>query len=56
MADERDPPRPWYYLAIEKVKGSPVDIRYQEWATNIALLLILTLFVFVTFNDVLRMF
>lgn len=44
------------FLAIEKIKGSPVDIRIQEWATNIAFLLIISLAVFVTFNDLSRLF
>lgn len=44
------------FLLIEKIKGSPVDIRIQEWATNVAFLLILALAVFVTFNDVVRLF
>ncbi len=44
------------FLLLEKIKGRPVDIRYQEWATNVALLLILALAVFVTFNDVARNF
>jgi regulator of sigma E protease len=44
------------FLAIEKIKGSPVDIRIQEWATNVAFFLILILAVFVTFNDVMRIF
>ncbi len=43
------------FLLIEKIKGSPVDIRVQEWATNIAFLLILALAIFVTFNDVARL-
>ena len=44
-----------FFLLIEKIKGSPVDIRIQEWATNIAFLMIISLAVFVTFNDVIRL-
>jgi len=44
------------FLAIEKIKGSPVDVRVQEWAINIAFFLILFLALFVTFNDVRRLF
>jgi regulator of sigma E protease len=44
------------FLAIEKIKGSPVDVRIQEWAINVAFFLILFLAVFVTFNDVKRLF
>jgi regulator of sigma E protease len=43
------------FLAIEKVKGSPVDIRIQEWAMNIAFLLILALAIWVTYNDIHRL-
>jgi regulator of sigma E protease len=43
------------FLAIEKVKGSPVDVRIQEWAMNVAFLLILVLAVFVTFHDLRRL-
>ena len=43
------------FLAIEKVKGSPVDVRIQEWAMNIAFLLILVLAAFVTFHDLKRL-
>jgi regulator of sigma E protease len=44
------------FLGIEKIKGSPVDIRVQEWATNIAFLLIISLALFVTFHDIQRLF
>ena len=44
-----------FFLLIEKIKGSPVDIRIQEWATNIAFFLIISLAVFVTFNDLTRL-
>ncbi|HVR74178.1 MAG TPA: RIP metalloprotease RseP, partial [Planctomycetota bacterium] len=44
------------FLAIEKVKGSPVSARIQEWAMNIAFLAIICLAVFVTFNDLKRLF
>jgi len=44
------------FLLIEKLKGSPVDIRVQEMAMNIAFVCILFLAVFVTFNDLKRIF
>lgn len=44
------------FLLIELVKGKPVDVRIQEWATNIAFFLILALAIFVTVNDVARLF
>ena len=43
------------FLAIEKVKGSPVDVRIQEIATTIAFFLIICLALFVTYHDVLRL-
>lgn len=43
------------FLSIEKLKGSPVDVRVQEMAMNIAFLCILVLAVFVTFNDLQRL-
>jgi RIP metalloprotease RseP len=43
------------FLAIEKIKGTPVDVRVQEWSMNIAFLLIIMLAVFVTFNDLTRL-
>ena len=44
------------FLFIEKLKGSPVDVRVQEMAMNIAFVCILFLAVFVTFNDLKRIF
>jgi RIP metalloprotease RseP len=44
------------FLGIEKLKGSPVDVRIQEWAVNVAFILIICLALFVTFNDVRRLF
>ena len=44
------------FLFMELIKGKPVDVRIQEWATNIAFLLILALAIFVTVNDVARLF
>jgi len=43
------------FLAIEKIKGSPVSAKVQEWSMNVALLAILFLAVFVTFNDFKRL-
>ncbi|MBN1443561.1 MAG: RIP metalloprotease RseP, partial [Planctomycetes bacterium] len=44
------------FLAIEKIKGSPVNVRVQEWATSIAFFLIISFAIFVTFHDVRRLF
>jgi regulator of sigma E protease len=43
------------FLAIEKVKGSPVSVIVQDWAMRVAFLLIIFLAVFVTFNDLKRL-
>jgi|SoiMethySBSTD1v2_1073268.scaffolds.fasta_scaffold16449_2 regulator of sigma E protease len=43
------------FLAIEKVKGSPVSAKVQEWAMNVAFLAIICLALFVTFNDLKRL-
>ena len=44
------------FLLIEKIKGSPVSLQVQEWAMRVALLLILSLAIFVTFHDIRRLF
>jgi len=43
-------------LLIEKIKGSPISIRTQEIIAYAAWGLVLTLLVYVTFNDVARLF
>ena len=43
------------FLLIEKIKGSPVNMAIQEWAMRVAFLLIISLAVFVTFNDLKRL-
>ncbi len=43
------------FLGIEKIKGSPVSVKVQEWATNVAFLIIVFLALFVTFNDLKRL-
>ncbi len=44
------------FLLIEKIKGSPVDIRVQEIATTVALFLIIGLAIYLTYNDINRLF
>jgi regulator of sigma E protease len=44
-----------FFLLIEKIKGSPVDVRVQEWAMRVAFLLIISLALFVTFHDIRRL-
>jgi regulator of sigma E protease len=43
-------------LIIEKIKGSPVSVKVQEFATYAGLIMIGSLFLYVTFNDVIRVF
>jgi regulator of sigma E protease len=43
-------------LIIEKVKGSPVNIKVQEWLTYAGLAIIGTLFIVITYNDIIRVF
>ena len=43
-------------LIIEKIKGSPVSVKIQEWLTYIGLALIGGLFVLITYNDIIRVF
>lgn len=44
------------FLAIEKIKGSPVSVRFQTAATLVGLALLGCVFLFVTFNDFTRLF
>jgi regulator of sigma E protease len=41
-------------LIIEKIKGSPVHAKIQEGLVYIGLVLILGLFILVTYNDIVR--
>ena len=43
------------FLAIEKVKGSPVSVGFQTAATVVGLVLLLCVFIFVTYNDIARL-
>ena len=40
-----------FFLIIEKIKGSPVSERVLGYSQMVGLVLILSLFVFVTYND-----
>ena len=42
------------FLAIEKLKGSPVSETIQYYAHLVALVLIISMAIFVTYHDVLR--
>ena len=45
-----------FFLLIEKLKGSPVSPRIQVMSQAIGLLMLLSLMVYVTYNDVVRWF
>jgi len=42
------------FLGIEKVKGSPVSLRVQENLTTLFLILLVSLIVFVSWQDILK--
>jgi regulator of sigma E protease len=44
-----------FFLLIEKLKGSPVSARTLGYSQVVGLVLIVTLMVYVTYNDVLRL-
>ncbi len=44
------------FLALEKLRGKPLSIKARSWAQQVGLVLILSLVVFVTYNDILRFF
>ena len=43
-----------FFLAIEKLKGSPVSERVLSYSQIVGLVLIVSLVVYVTFNDIQR--
>jgi len=43
-------------LAIEKIRGKTLSIRTERIVTQIGLTLIVSLAVFITYNDILRLF
>ena len=44
------------FLIIEKIKGKPVDPKVENTIHNIGFFLLLALIIYVTFNDILRLF
>lgn len=44
------------FLIIEKIKGKPVDPKVENTIHSIGFFLLLTLIIYVTFNDILRLF
>ena len=43
-------------LVVEKIKGTPVNVRLQEMISYAGLLLIAAVFLYLTYNDILRFF
>lgn len=44
------------FLLIEKIKGSPVSVRVMTYAQILGIAMVLLLLIFVTFNDIRRLF
>lgn len=44
------------FLVIEKIKGKPVDAKLENTIHNIGFMILLLLMVYVTFNDIFRLF
>ncbi len=44
------------FLLIEKIKGSPVDPKTENIIHNIGLLLLMMLMIYITFNDIIKLF
>ena len=42
------------FLAVEKLRGSPLSLTARAWAQQVGLILLLALIVVVTYNDILR--
>lgn len=45
-----------FFLLVEKLKGSPVSERVMGWSQTVGVALVVSLMVWVTFNDVVRWF
>ncbi|MDI6605956.1 MAG: site-2 protease family protein, partial [Candidatus Omnitrophota bacterium] len=44
------------FLAIEKIRGKALSIKAERIVTQIGLTIIISLFLFVTYNDIMRAF
>lgn len=44
------------FLCIEKIKGSPVNQNFENWCHTIGFILLMILILFVTVNDVIKLF
>ncbi|PIS35844.1 MAG: RIP metalloprotease RseP [Parcubacteria group bacterium CG08_land_8_20_14_0_20_38_56] len=44
------------FLIVEKVKGSPVNIKFENAVNSVGFILLITLMLFITYKDILRLF
>lgn len=44
------------FMVIEKIKGSPVDSKIENWIHSIGFILLMVLMLFITYNDIVRLF
>ncbi|MDP8258143.1 MAG: RIP metalloprotease RseP [Candidatus Aadella gelida] len=42
------------FLFLEKIKGSPVNIKMQEWITQVAVIILIAFAVMVSWNDIMK--
>lgn len=42
------------FLALEKMRGKPLPVRYQEWITNVGVTFLVMLMLFVFYNDIMN--
>lgn len=45
-----------FFLIVEKIKGSPVDAKFENTVHAIGFILLMILMVFITYNDIVRLF
>ena len=44
------------FMVVEKIKGSPVDSKFENMCHTIGFILLLILMIYISFNDILRLF
>jgi regulator of sigma E protease len=45
-----------FFLIIEKIKGSPVNQKFENWCHTIGFILLMLLILYVTIHDVINLF
>jgi len=45
-----------FFLLIEKIKGSPVNQKFENWCHTIGFILLMILILYVTINDIIKLF